>query len=320
MAVDSGKADTKVCTKLNDNAVAKRTFPTRVEEKDDDKCLATMTGVSDTGIIVEYDGKIYGVGDIVSSDDSFTSNQNSKNDILHKISTLTAIAGSVNNDEQVNVAIGCPIEVFMSKVNREKYLNNMLPAGRIDITINGISKHFTITKKLVLPESLGVVFARPRLFEDKYAGIIDIGGLNVNSAAVNEVQIVAEACFTEKLGRRTIEKAVKDYAEVKYETTFSMSEVNTFVNKGYIHDNADEEAEEESRQFIAGVLNDHLNRISKACESHGWNLRNMNLIFIGGTSIILRDLIKEAYPKAVIVDNANYVNAQGFLTKFCEMR
>ena len=132
IAVDSGKADTKVCARINsDNTSVTRTFPTRVEEKKDDECLATMTGVSNTGFIVEYDGKIYGVGDIVSSDDSFTSNLNSKNDIVHKIATLTAIAGSVNNGDEVKVAIGCPIEVFNSKVNREKYLNSILPSGRI---------------------------------------------------------------------------------------------------------------------------------------------------------------------------------------------
>ncbi len=318
MAVDSGKADTKVCTKLNDNAVAKRTFPTRVEEKDDDKCLATMTGVSDTGFIVEYDGKIYGVGDIVSSDDSFTSNQNSKNDITHKIATLTAIAGSVNNDDAVCVAIGCPVEIFNSKVNRDKYLENILPSGRIDIKINGIAKRFTITKKMVLPESLGIVFANPKIFGNKYIGIIDIGGLNVNAAAVNKGKIVSDACFTEKLGRRAIEKAVKEYAEQKYETQFSTALISTFVEQGYVTDNTDPEAEEESKAYIEQVMHDHVNKIIKTCEKHGWTLKNMNLVFIGGTSIILQDAIREKFPKATLIDNANYANAQGFLVKLTQ--
>ncbi len=319
IAVDSGKADTKVCTKLNsDGSVAKRTFPTRVEEKSDRSCLNSLTGVSSTGFITEYDGKIYGVGDIVSSDDSFTSNQNSKNDLTHKIATLTGIAGSVNNDDTVNVAIGCPIEIYTSKINRDKYLENILPSGRIDISINNNSKHFTINKKLVLPESLGIVFANPKLFDGKYVGVIDIGGLNVNAAAVNKGKIASEACFTEKLGRRTIEKEVKEYAEQKYETTFSTAEICSFVDQGYVLDNVDPKAEEESKKYIAEILQGHIDKINKACQKHGWNLRNMNLVFIGGTSIILKDTIMATFPKAVIIENANYANAQGFLEKLCK--
>lgn len=52
IAVDSGKADTKVCTKINaDSSASKRTFPTRVEEKADRDCLNTLTGVSNTVFI-----------------------------------------------------------------------------------------------------------------------------------------------------------------------------------------------------------------------------------------------------------------------------
>ncbi len=319
IAVDSGKADTKVCTRINvDGSTAKRTFPTRVEEKGDRNCLNTLTGVSDTGFIVEYDGRVYGVGDIVSSDDSFTSNQNSKNDNLHKIATLTAIAGSVNNGDEVKVAIGCPIELFNSKANRERYLESILPSGRIDFNINGISKHFTIVKKMVLPESLGIVFTNEKLFADGYVGVIDIGGLNVNATVVLNGKIANDTCFTEKLGRRSIEKEIKMYAEDKYETSFSNMEVDSFIKEGYITDNKDPEAEEESRAFIDQVMTDHVAKIDKVCLKHGWNLRNMHLVFVGGSSIFLKDKIMKAFPKAFIVDNANYANVQGFLRKLCQ--
>lgn len=319
IAVDSGKADTKVCTKSNnDGSVENRSFPTRVEEQYDRECLNTLTGVSNTGYIVEYDGRIFAVGDIANSDDSFTSNQNSKNDETHKIAILTAIAGSVNNDDDVVIAIGCPIEVFISQVNREKYLNGMLPPGRIDISINGIHKHFSIAKKAVLPESLGIVFANEKMFAGNYVGIIDIGGLNVNAAAVSNGKIATDACFTSKLGRRSIEKEIKEYAEQKYETTFSSAEIASFVDKGYVPDYQDAEAEDESRQFIRNIMSSHMDKIVKSCRNHGWNLRNMSLIFIGGTSEILKENIMMEFPQAVIVDNSAFANVRGFLIKLCK--
>lgn len=319
IAVDSGKADTKISTKVNnDGTVVNRSFPTRVEEQYDNGCLNTLTGVSGTGFIVEYDGRIFAVGDIANSDDSFTSNQNSKNDNTHRIAILTAIAGSVNNDDSVAVVIGCPIEVFVSKVNRDKYLNDMLPSGRIDISINGIHKHFTITQKVVLPESLGIVFANDKLFANDYVGIIDIGGLNVNAATVSNGNIATEACFTSKLGRRSIEKVVREYAEQKYETTFSAAEINSFVDKGYVTDYQDASAEEESRKYIESVMKNHLDKIVMSCRNHGWNLRNMKLIFIGGTSVILKEYILKEFPNATIIDNAAYANVNGFLIKLCK--
>lgn len=318
IAVDSGKADTKICVRVNsDGTIKESTFPTRVLERNDRTCLDTLTGVSDTGFIVEYDGKIYSVGDIVSSDNSFTSNQNSKNDDVHKIATLTAIAKSMNNDDTAHVVIGCPIELYSSKVNREKYLNNILPSGRIDISINGVAKHFMISKKVVLPESMGIILAEEKLFTNRYVGIIDVGGLNVNASAVNKGKIIAEACFTEKLGRRAIEKEVKTYAEQKYESSYSTAEIESFVDNGYITDNLDTKAEEESKAYIDHIREEHINKIVKACTQHGWNLRNMNLVFIGGTSMLLKDKIEAAFPKAIVVHNANYANARGFLMSLC---
>jgi len=319
IAVDSGKADTKVCTELNgDITGSRRKFPTRVEEMTDCGGLNTLLGMGDAGFVVEYAGKIYGVGDIVNSDYSFTSNQSSKNDIIHKIATLTAIAISVDNDDQVYVAIGCPIEIFSSKVNREDYLNNILPAGRIDITVNGISKHFTIVSKIVLPESFGIIFINPKIFESKYIGIIDIGELNVNGAAMNKGMIASKACFTEKLGRRAIERAVKEYAEAKYETSFSMREIHFFIEQGFITDNMDPAAEEESKHYIDQVMTKHIEKISKACQNRGWDLSEMHLVFVGGTSIFLKEKIVTSFPKAFVVDDANYANVQGFLKRLCQ--
>lgn len=319
VSVDCGKADTKSCVRVNsDGSISSSSFPTRVTERSDRECIESLSGVSNTGFITEYDGKIYAVGDIATSDDSFTSNQNSKNDMIHKIATLTAIARVVNNDDCVNVVIGCPIELFSSAPNRDKYLNNILPSGRIDISVNGVSKHFSIGKKEVLPESMGILYIRPESFIDSLVGIIDIGGLNVNAALIDDLNLVSGSSFTEKLGRRAIENEIRRYANDMYESSFSATEINSFLKKGYIKDTCDPAMEERSRKFINDTLDDHLVKIVKTCVSHGWNLRNMDLVFIGGGSILLKEKISQVFPQALVVDNANFSNAEGFLVQLCQ--
>ena len=318
IAVDSGKADTKTSILLNsDQSIVTKSFPTRVKEISERYSLESLSGMNNAGFIVEYDGKTYAVGTIANSEDSVTSNQNSKNDHIHKLATLTAIAISVNNDDLANVVIGCPVEIYMNKVNREKYLDNILPSGRIDITVNGISKHFMIDKKMVHPESTGIIYLHPEIFDSKLVGIIDIGGLNVNAALVDELSLVAESCFTEKLGRRAIENEIRRYANDTYESSFSALEIDSFIEQGYITDNVDPDMERKSAEFMDSVLEDHLVKIVRACKKHGWNLRNMELIFIGGGSILLKDKISIAFPKAHIIEGAAFANAEGFLIRLC---
>ncbi len=318
LSVDSGKSDTKTCVMVNsDCTIVNTSFPTRVKEKGINDCLETIGGLGNTGFIVEYDGKNYTVGSIVNTDDGFTNNRNSKNDLIHKIATLTAIANSVNTGDEVYVAIGCPIELYQNKENRELYLESILPSGRIDLTVNGTHKHFMIVKKTVLPESTGIFLSHPRYFMEKIVGIIDIGGLNLNGALVNNTNLVPESCFTEKLGRRSIDKIVKDYAEREYDTSFSMSEINHYIRQGYIKDNLDHEKEETSRLFISNTLRDHFVKIINACLNHGWNLRNMDLVFTGGSSVLHERLIRKIYPSALIADDTVFSNAEGFLIHLC---
>ncbi len=318
ISVDCGKADTKQSALLNsDNSISRKTFPTRVKEITDKNGLEALVGRGETGFIVEYDDKVYAVGDLANTDDSFTSNQNSKNDQTHKIATLTAIAGSVKNDDWVKAVIGCPIELYSNDVNRNNYLDNILPSGRIDISINGVHKNFTITGKKVLPESLGILFVRPELFVDKLVGVIDIGGLNVNAVMVDNANLVSGSAFTDKLGRRSLENDIRKYANDTYESTFSATEINAFIRQGYITDNLDPKKEEESKLIINKALENQLVKIVSTCVNHGWNLTNMDLVFVGGGSSLLADKIKMAFPRAHLAENTVYANSDGFLISLC---
>ena len=84
---------------------------------------------------VTYYDQTYLIG-AESDDVSFS---NSKEELIHKIVTMTAIGLHVDNDDTVNVAIGCPISEYRNDEKRKSYLDYILPSGgnRVEIFIDG---------------------------------------------------------------------------------------------------------------------------------------------------------------------------------------
>lgn len=304
ISVDCGKDDTKVCIRNVDGTFVKRSFPTRMNELTGFESLGATKGYQ-----VEYEGKGYVVGDGASG---ITSNSNSKKEMIHKIATLTAIATAVENGDSVKVVIGCPLSFYPDKAEREEYANFILPKGRVEIKVNGVDKNFYISARLVLAESYGIVFYEPEKFANKYVGVIDIGGLNLNAAAYKNNQLISESCFTEKLGKNTIMKALQTKLNEKLDADFSFDEMEIFIHQGYVTN-----AEAETAAFMKNYFKEHLAKVWQKCTNNRWNLKYMDLVFIGGTSLLLKPYILEEFPNAYIPEDANFVNAEGFLMALC---
>lgn len=313
LAIDCGKAMTKVAV-YDDNAVGSiktSCFNTNAVGK---------TGMEDTGLInahkVKYNGVVMYVGGQETEGD--TSNQNSKNDDIHKFCTLYAIASNVNNGDTVNVVIGCPLSVYANKEQRDKYKSDILPKGRVEISIDDKPMFFNINKRLVCAESTGIIALSPELFEEDTV-IFDIGGLNVNAVKFVNQSLVANSCITSKLGMKTIKNNIKSVCEKALQEDsedFELDEVQLegIIKRGYVlnYKSTTEDA-------VKDTLNEHINAIAKDCEKK-WkqNVKTYNQVFVGGTSLLLKDSIKNRFPDATIVEDALYSNAKGFLITFLQ--
>ena len=75
--------------------------------------------------------------------------------------------------------------------------------------------------------------------------------------------------------------------------------------------------EDETRPIISKSLSDNVDNIINACKSNGWNINFCNLIFIGGTSQLLKEYIQRKFPNAFIPDDSCYINALGFMKGLC---
>ncbi len=307
IAVDTGKFATKAVTLRGDGSERFITFRTKSEETQ----RAEAQGKS---YIVEYKGKRYLVGEQAE----VSSAKLTKAEDIHRISTYTAIHQLASGDDTVVVAIGCPLSVFENPESKEAYKKYMFPDRQIEIKVNETTKKLTILSVIVFPESSGIIYL-DRKYESMSAGIIDIGGLNVNACVYNKTMPIISTLFTENLGSNVLAQNLKNALATKYGEDIPQWMMEDILRDGYVVDNMSSSGiREGSREFIGDFKKKHIESIIKKCEANGWNLRLTRLVFTGGTSELLRNEILQVIPGAIICEEPEKVNVRGFLKAITE--
>ena len=307
IAVDTGKFATKAVTLRGDGSERFITFRTKSEE-------TMRTEAQGKSYIVEYKGKRYLVGEQAE----VSSAKLTKAEDIHRISTYTAIHQLANGDDTVVVAIGCPLSVFENPESKEAYKKYMFPDRQIEIKVNETTKKLTILSVIVFPVSSGIIYL-DRKYESMSAGIIDIGGLNVNACVYNKTMPIISTLFTENLGSNVLAQNLKNALATKYGEDIPQWMMEDILRDGYLVDNMESSGiREGSKEFIADFKKKHIESIIKKCEANGWNLRLTRLVFTGGTSELLRNEILQVIPGAIICEEPEKVNVRGFLKAMTE--
>ncbi len=307
IAVDTGKFATKAVTLRGDGSERFITFRTKSEE-------TQRSEAQGKSYIVEYKGKRYLVGEQAE----VSSAKLTKAEDIHRISTYTAIHQLSSGDDTVVVAIGCPLSVFENPESKEAYKKYMFPDRQIEIKVNETTKKLTILSVIVFPESSGIIYL-DRKYESMSAGIIDIGGLNVNACVYNKTMPIISTLFTENLGSNVLAQNLKNALATKYGEDIPQWMMEDILRDGYVVDNMSSSGiREGSKEFIADFKKKHIESIIKKCEANGWNLRLTRLVFTGGTSELLRNEILQVIPGAIICVEPEKVNVRGFLKAITE--
>ena len=98
----------------------------------------------------------------------------------------------------------------------------------------------------------------------------------------------------------------------KLDAQFAEFEVERIMANGFV-----ENEEEKSGEIIKKEFDQNLNEIEAACKNNGWNVKYCKLIFIGGTSQMLKEQIQDRYPNAFIPEDSGFTNAEGFMKGLC---
>lgn len=92
---------------------------------------------------------------------------------------------------------------------------------------------------------------------------------------------------------------------------------NTYLDRiikdGYLYVNG--EIQVKSKNLIQNLMKNHIQDIINYGKSRGLTLFNANgaVVFSGGGSILLKHIIKDLYPSAIIIDDAQFSNVLSFL-------
>ena len=266
IAVDAGKFDCKAIMVKADGEEKKLSFRTKMSGTIDSNVTHP-----DRSFIVNYEGHTYIVGDDAS--DTSISYNTSKMDSLHKIVTYTAIGNMVDNGDQVNLVIGCPLSIYANEQKKNEYRDFIAPRQKqIKITIGNIDKSFTFGKVFVCPESSGIIYKDPLKYKDTSVGVIDIGGLNVNACIFEEDVPKIEYSFTEELGSNKMMVEVQRALETEFATNINTISMNDLKRDGYLHG----KYKERSAEIFSKMKQDHIAKILAACTMHGWTLDMMS--------------------------------------------
>ena len=233
--------------------------------------------------IVEFNGKLYSVGG--SGERSWDA---SKDDELHQVSIyygLTKIG--LNADCELNLVIGTPALKFRNQIAKQSYRDRVYNNGKAELTVNGRKHTLLINDVLVLPESSGIIYQveNYKEYSQELIGVIDLGGLNAQGIVYDRTNIINETIFTENLGANILELKIKN-ALNEQNYNFQLYEIYHILRK------LDRETEDIQR-IVKDVMEKHLNQILEIMKGNNWNINHMVIVFTGGGSLLLKDLIQQ---------------------------
>jgi len=310
IAIDCGKYMTKAScmTAANTGVIKEVTFRTKMEE-------TARSEAQGNSYVVVYNNRRYLVGEQAE----ISSNHSTKSELIHRICTYTALHRLANTGEELIVCVGCPLTIYENASSREEYKNYLFPSKQIDIKVGDTSKHLNIRNVIVLPETSGPIYLEPQSSNNTIA-VIDVGGYNINACCYKPGGIpILSTLFTDVLGGAVLTQNLKNALMSKYNLDIPQWLMDEIIRNGYVISNTSPNGIlEGSKEFISDFKKKHVQAIIQKCESNGYNLNLYKIQFIGGTSELLHDEIKDILPGATILPEANMANVRGFLKAITE--
>ena len=314
IAVDAGKAETKIVVKRNDKEIVRDHFPTAIGQTSDgrvDLLDNVHTFSSKTLGTVGKEIRI-GCDELpVKADDNF-----SKDSDINRICTMYAIAKNVIPGETVNVVTGCPLSIYSRKEERTEYGRNIIPNGKVECVIDGKPVEFTIDKRLVCAESTGILTLHPEIFskKDYDAAIIDMGGLNMNITAINNSNVISESSHTSRHGGRMLHHEIQRLL-MDNGMEITDAQILSSVLRGYVNYH-DPNMREISKDIISRAVTSFIDEIDRTLRNSWKNFDTLELFFIGGTAFLLKDYLAERFGEHAHFEKnfeaSRYANAEGF--------
>lgn len=250
--------------------------------------------------LVKYNNIDYVVGD--SNANIVNEIKLNKMDETHLITLLTAVCQVVSNGSEVELFIGMPISSYYNDEYRSTY-EKFMAVGEVKMIVDGIEKRFSITKVTALPESIGYIYNNP---SDKLIGVIDIGEFTVDGGVFKEGMPIRETIFTTLDGANKLKTEIRDTLNQTLIRNIQYYAIDEIIKDGLGGSDS-----ERAKEIVNSVLKDYLKSIIGSMISHHWEYDTMPIVFTGGGSLILKNIIP-MIENFKISDNPTFDNVDGF--------
>lgn len=297
IAIDSGKYATKAIAKGPTGRAERLIFRTKMDETNERATSATDS------FVVSYKGHNLMIGKQAETVDY----EKDKAKFLHKVSIFTAISQLVEDGTTVKIAVGCPMDLFNNVEERKFFRDFLLEDKEVNMMVNGKPHSFFLKDAQIFPESAGIVLRRYEDYKDRLVGVIDIGGLNINGSVYDRGDILKSTCFTTNMGANVMLNDLRLHLNQEFKSNIQDWQMESVIQDGFIRKD-----KEKSAAVLNSYLKKHINDIMTEALKRNWDVDNMEIIFTGGGSMLLKDQIKEVFTEAEISRNAVWDNVEGF--------
>lgn len=296
ISVDAGKFATKAVSSKEKTTMF-RTKSTQITKNMDIEAVGNSNKI-------KFGDKSFIVGD-QGEDIDYTLE---KNTLLHKMAIYLA-AYRLGCTGQVNAAIGCPTNIYVSRENRREFQENIKIAPE-HMSIDGEKVKINFERVLIMPESSGVVYSNEKLFRGNRVAVIDIGGRNMNFGIYDNLMPQPSSMMTTNQGSMEIEAKVKRVFEAEYKRALVEKDIEEILKQGGMKYQGN--IESKSKELLKEIYNSYVEGIVSRIKKE-FQLDMLDVVVTGGTSLLVKDAIAKQIPHVQVVDNTQWSNAYGFL-------
>lgn len=229
-----------------------------------------------------------------------------KNNFHHKLLLYYCLAKNTEDVQSFNLVIGCPLTTYLNKNEHESYIESIRNNGQpIQILLNRKKKIIIIKNITIVPESIGGYILDYNKSKLENRGVIDIGGLNMNGAIYSMGKPIKDKMITTNMGMHILMKNIQQAVLREREET-----INLYTCK-YLMSTKNFNGDAKLKEIFDKECIKFITNIKKSLTKNDWELKQLNLRFIGGGSIQLKQYIKEVFGDVYIEDNL-FANCEAF--------
>lgn len=292
--IDNGYYNTDIYQVADGLREKQKTFRSKVKKTD-------IVLPKTNSFLVEYEGVKYEVGD---GAEDININFDKTEDNFYKIITLTALAlMTKENSEEFRIVNNIPLNLY-SKENVAN-MQNYLCTGEdyIPLEINKERKNIRISQVVTYPQTISACHINN--VKNNIEGYLDIGGITVQGIIMNGVNPIWSTKFSEKLGTLILKNKIRRELNREFNISIGDYELDDIFKFGLSF------SIEKSLKIINEICFDHVKQIKKAMELADWNIKNIEILLLGGGSLDLEDHLMKIIPHPVMSINPRLDSVKG---------